>query len=86
MFKFLVSLSTLGRSYAVPPGVPAETVAILRKAVLAMLNDPTFKADAEKRGADLLPMSGEELGAYVSQIVGTSPAIVKKTNEVIAAR
>ena len=33
-----------------------------------MLNDPTFKADAQKRGADLLPMSGEELGAYVGQI------------------
>jgi tripartite-type tricarboxylate transporter receptor subunit TctC len=86
VFKFLVSLSTLGRAYAVPPGVPAETVAVLRKAVLAMLNDPTFKADAQKRGADLLPMPGEELGAYVSQIVATSPAIVKKTNEVIAAR
>ncbi len=86
VFRFLVSLSTLGRSYAVPPGSPPETVAILRKAVLAMLNDPTFRADAQKRGADLLPMSGEELGAYVTQIVGTAPAIVKKTNEVIAAR
>ena len=51
-----------------------------------MLNDPTFKADAEKRGADLLPMSGEELGAYIRQIVATPPDIVKKTNEVIAAR
>jgi tripartite-type tricarboxylate transporter receptor subunit TctC len=86
VFKFLVSLSTLGRSYAVPPGVPAETVAVLRKAVLAMLNDPAFKADAQKRGADLLPMSGEELAAYVSTIVGTPSAIVNKTNEVIAAR
>ena len=86
VFRFLVSLSTVGRSYAVPPGVPVETVAMLRKAVQAMLNDPAFKADAEKRGADLLPMSGEELAAYVSRIVATSPAVVKKTNAVIAAR
>lgn len=86
VFKFLVSLSTVGRSYAVPPDVPAGTVAMLRKAVQEMLNDPAFKADAQKRGADLLPMSGEELGAHVSLIVGTSPAIVDKTNKVIAAR
>lgn len=86
VFRFLVSLSTLGRSFAVPPGVPAEAVATLRKAVLAMLDDPAFKADAQKRGADLLPMSGEELGAYVAKIVATSPTIVKKTNDVIAVR
>ena len=73
-------------AYAAPPGVPAETVAILRKAFDAMINDPAFKADAEKRGADLLPMSGEELAAYVNDIVATPPDIVRKTNEVIAAR
>ncbi|MPZ39007.1 MAG: hypothetical protein GEU95_13265 [Rhizobiales bacterium] len=86
VFRFLVSLSTLGRSYAAPPGVPAETVVMLRTAVQAMLNDPAFKADAQKRGADLLPMSGDELGAYIKQIMATPPAIVNKTNEVIAAR
>ena len=51
-----------------------------------MVNDPAFKADAEKRGADLLPMSGEELAAYIAGIVATPPDIIRKTNEVIAAR
>ena len=86
VFKFLVSLATVGRAYAAPPGVPTERIEILRKAFDAMIKDPAFLADAEKRGADLLPMSGEDLAAYVANILRTPPEIIKKTNEVIAAR
>jgi tripartite-type tricarboxylate transporter receptor subunit TctC len=86
VFKFLVSVSTIGRFYAAPPGLPDERVAILRKAFTAMINDPAFKADAEQRGADLLPMSGEELAAYVASVVQTPPDIVRKANDAIAAR
>ena len=73
----------MGRGYVAPPGVPANTVDILRTAFQAMVNDPTFKADAEKAGADILPMSGPDLAAYVKEIVATPPDIVKETNEVI---
>lgn len=86
IFKFLVSLSTVGRAYAAPPGVPVETVEVLRKAFQAMIEDPAFKADAEKRGADLLPMPGETLAAYVATVVRTPPDIIRKTNEAIATR
>jgi tripartite-type tricarboxylate transporter receptor subunit TctC len=86
VFQFLVSLATVGRAYVAPPGVPAERVAILRRAFDAMVKDPAFLADAEKRGADLMPMSGEELAAYVAGILRTPPDIVRKTNDVIAAR
>jgi|SRR5215204_1131383 len=63
VFKFLVSLSTIGRAYVAPPGVPVDRQAILRKGFDARVSDPAFRADAEKRAADLLPMPGEELGA-----------------------
>lgn len=86
VFKLLASVATLGRGYATTPGVPAETVIILRRAFTAMINDPAFKADAETRGADLLPMPGEELAAYIKGIIATPPDIIRKTSEVIAAR
>jgi tripartite-type tricarboxylate transporter receptor subunit TctC len=86
VFKFLVSLSSVGRSYAAPPGVPPATVTILRRAFEAMINDPEFRADAEKRGADIYPMPGEELAAYIRSIVATPSAIIRKTNDVISAR
>ena len=34
----------------------------------------------------LLPMPGAELAAYINEIVATPPDIIRKTNEVIAAR
>ncbi|MGH6771833.1 MAG: Bug family tripartite tricarboxylate transporter substrate binding protein [Xanthobacteraceae bacterium] len=86
VFKFLVSLATVGRAFAAPPDVPAERVSILRNAFDAMVNDPAFRADAERRGADLMPRSGKALAAYVREIVATPPAIVRKTKQVIAAK
>jgi tripartite-type tricarboxylate transporter receptor subunit TctC len=86
VFRLLVSLSTVGRSFGAPPGVPAETLAILRKAFTAMISDPEFRADAEKRGADVDPMPGEELAAYIRGVVATPPAIVRKAGEVIGTK
>jgi tripartite-type tricarboxylate transporter receptor subunit TctC len=86
VLNFLVSASTVGRGYVAPPGVPIEAVRILRDGFDAMVSDATFKADAEKRGADLLPMKGEALAAYIRDIVATPSDIIKKTNDVIAAK
>lgn len=86
IFKLLVSGSTIGRGYFAPPGVPAETIKILRQAFEAMTNDPAFKADAEKRGADLMPMSGDDLATYIAGIVQTPSDIIRRTNDVITAR
>jgi len=86
VFKLLASVATVGRSYGLPPGVPAETVDVLRKAFEAMINDSAFKADAAKRGADLMPMSGEALAAYIKDIVATPPEILRRTREVIGAK
>jgi tripartite-type tricarboxylate transporter receptor subunit TctC len=84
IFKLLVSLSTVGRSFGAPPGVPPETLSILRKAFTDMINDPAFRADAEKRGADIDPTSGEELAAHVRTVVSTPPDIIRKTRELIS--
>ena len=86
VFKLLVSVAKVGRGYAAPPGVPTQTVEILRKAFQDMVADSAFKADTQKRGADLLPMSGKELAAYISGIAQTSPDIVQKARELIAAQ
>lgn len=86
VFKFLVSTSTVGRGYVAPPDVPAEAVRILRDAFDAMVRDPEFKADAEKRGADLFPMSGEALAAYIRDAAATPPDVIMKVNNVIGSR
>lgn len=83
LFKFLVSLSTFGRSLVAPPDLPKERTEQLRKAFEEMLKDPAFLADAEKMGADLIPMKGEELAVYMASVLKTPPEIVAAANKLI---
>jgi tripartite-type tricarboxylate transporter receptor subunit TctC len=54
-----------------PPNVPPERVALLRRAFDAMVADPEFRADAEKRGLDLTPARGEALTDIVNRTIAT---------------
>jgi tripartite-type tricarboxylate transporter receptor subunit TctC len=49
------------RPVLAPPGVPAERVALLRKAFGATLKDPAFLAEAKKLRIDIDLVSGERL-------------------------
>ena len=45
-----------------PPGVPADRVAAMQKAMMDTFKDPAFLAEANKRGIDVSsPRSGQEL-------------------------
>ena len=46
--ELVLSQQLFGRSYVLPPGAPAEPVAILRKAFAATMQDKEFLADADK--------------------------------------
>jgi len=46
---FLRSSTAFGKPYAAPPGVPADRIAVLRKAFEDTLKDPQFLADAATR-------------------------------------
>ena len=86
VLRFLVSLATLGRSYAAPPGVTTDVVAVLRTAFHAMLADPIFIADAEKLGADVVPLDGEGVQAHVRAVVATPAAVIARANEAVAQK
>lgn len=69
-----------GRPYMLPPDVPAERVAALRKAMMVTFKDPTFIADATKTGLDVgSPRTGDELAALIERIYReTPPALVER--------
>ena len=83
LFRFLVSLSSFGRSLVAPPGLSKERTDQLRSAFQAMLDDKAFRTDAERMGADLIPLRGEELAAYMSGVLKTSPEIIAAANKLI---
>ncbi len=71
--EMIYSQNLFGRPYLVPPGVPADRVAALRKALAAMLEDKALLAEAEKSGLDIGPMGGEELQALVARLYALPP-------------
>ena len=77
LMEIYASAGTIGRALAFPPGVPADRVRAFRAAFTKMLDDPDFKAEAKKTDTPIAPMSGEELGAYVAQVLKTPAAQVE---------
>jgi tripartite-type tricarboxylate transporter receptor subunit TctC len=76
----LISLApALGQPYIAPPGVPADRLAILRKAFDATLRDQAFLADAERIRFDVSPMNGDEAGQIVHETINASADVVAKT-------
>ncbi len=74
---------TMGRPFMAPPGVPADRVAILRKAFMETMKDKEFLAEAEKGQLEITPVSGEALQALVAKGYAVDPVIAKKTAEMI---
>jgi tripartite-type tricarboxylate transporter receptor subunit TctC len=71
------STAEIGRSVMTPPGVPAERVAVLRRAFETMLKDPLFKDEVEKRNLEYGPMNGTELQKLITDALTIPPDVIK---------
>ena len=72
------STADIGRALMTPPGIPADRLALLRKAFTAMLADPAFKAELERRNMEFGPMNGEELQALIKTTLDIPPAVASR--------
>jgi tripartite-type tricarboxylate transporter receptor subunit TctC len=83
IMELIYSSEIFGRPYILPPGVPADRVAALRKAFMDALRDPDLRAEGEKLGLDLDPISGEELQKIAEKIYATPPDIVERAKQAV---
>ncbi|HZR62018.1 MAG TPA: hypothetical protein VFA80_13805 [Xanthobacteraceae bacterium] len=81
--ELLYSQGVFGRPYVLPPGVPAERVAALRKAFMETLHDKALLADAEHMKLDIDAMSGEDLQTLVGKLFALPPSISAKVKAAI---
>jgi len=75
--EFISSEASFGRAFLLPPGVPADRVALLRKAFQAAVKDPAFLAEAEKKRMPIDVIHHEELTRITAKVVGTSPDVAE---------
>jgi hypothetical protein len=66
----------MDRPLLVPPGVPGNRLAVLRKAFHAAINDAAFIAEAAKRRVEISEVSGERLESIIAEAYATPPDIV----------
>ena len=83
VLEFLGNGPAAGRSFAAPPGVPADRVAALRSSFMAMVKDPKFLAAAKKRKVDIVPKSGAEVQKIVAEVVATPADVVERMRQAI---
>jgi tripartite-type tricarboxylate transporter receptor subunit TctC len=85
VFEFLSQAVSLGRPVATNPNVPAERVAILRRAFELAIKDPQLLAEATKQNLDISPWSGTRLHEVVTEIVNTPASQLTRIQQAIGA-
>jgi len=84
VLRFYMSGNELGRAIVTAPDVPPERLAALRTALMTMLRDPEFLAEAKKRKVEIGPMPGQDVQKLIDGILNVSPALIaaaKKARE-----
>jgi len=78
MGKLVFGPAEITRPFAAPPGVPADRVAALRKALMDLTKDQAMLDESRKIGIDFDPTSGEQTVADFAELFKTPKAIVEK--------
>jgi tripartite-type tricarboxylate transporter receptor subunit TctC len=82
LLALFASPSTIGRSVAAPPDVPAERVKMLRAAFTATLRDPALLEEVGKMRLSLDPLDGEALQALIAGTGSVSSELVARARKV----
>jgi len=86
VIQLVFSQGIFGRPFVLPPGVPADRVAALRKAFVLALNDKTLRAEADKMQLDVDPVSGDELQKLVADLYDTPARLVERARQALTVK
>jgi tripartite-type tricarboxylate transporter receptor subunit TctC len=78
VLELILIRQEMGRPFAMPPGVPAERVAIMQKAFDAALKDPGFLAEAAKLRLEIDPLTGAQIAALLKTAYSAPQPIVAR--------
>ncbi|MDB5571476.1 MAG: Tripartite-type tricarboxylate transporter, receptor component TctC [Hyphomicrobiales bacterium] len=84
--EIFYSQGLISRPFIAPPGVPAERVALLRKAFAAAIADPELQSEAERSKIDARPNSGEEVQALVEKIYASPKPVIDMLRDAVASK
>jgi tripartite-type tricarboxylate transporter receptor subunit TctC len=83
LLSFAVSSAEIGRSILGPPGIPADRVAVLRKAFDAAMKDPELLAEVKKSNLDFEPLDGASLAKIVAEAANADATVVARMQKIM---
>jgi len=82
LFLTATAPNALGRPLLMPPDVPADRLAGVRKALIDTFSDPAFKAEADKMGLLVnAPRTGEQLAEVIRAAYAAPADIVARVRQ-----
>jgi tripartite-type tricarboxylate transporter receptor subunit TctC len=84
MIEFVEAPLMIGYPFALPPGVPADRVAIMRKAFDDTMKDPEFQEDMRKQKLEFTPKDGKTIAQLVEQLAKTPEPVIKRYKALVA--
>ncbi len=86
IINLVLTSQMMARLVVTTPDVPADRVRALRLAFDESVADSEFLSEAQRLGAPVDPVSGEEVQQVVSQMMKTPPDVVKQFQTVVGGR
>ena len=83
--EFFAAGGEIGRALMVPPELEAAKYEALKVSFEALVKDPEFLADAEKRGIPIAPKTADEVNANVDRILKAPPEVVTLLKDAMEA-
>jgi tripartite-type tricarboxylate transporter receptor subunit TctC len=83
ILRLIFARQALGRPFLGPPGVPQDRAAALQTAFMATMKDKAFLAEAAKADLEITPLNGAAVQKIIEEAARTSPAVLKKTAEML---
>lgn len=83
LMRFVFSSTEFGRPYVFPPEVPADRVAIMRKAIAEAVRDPELVAEAASIKMDMTYTAPDRLEQLVGKLYATPPALIERVKALL---
>jgi tripartite-type tricarboxylate transporter receptor subunit TctC len=74
--EIFLQQGSISRPFFLPPGAPADRVAVMRKAFMDVVNDSELRAEAEKASLDVMPQTGDDVQALVAKLYAAPPELI----------
>jgi hypothetical protein len=86
VLELIFARQEIAYPFAAPPGIPAERLALLRKAFADTLADKEFLAEAERSGMTISPMGGDEVRDLLARVFASSPDVISRARAAIGGK